>query len=137
MSAPSPRVFHAIRLHPFIGGYLHRKPQHLVYISREDAMLRALLGLTIFYRVFDDVELLRQRWQSANTDSVGQLYVAFCRLGDDRCSRPFFGLSRLIDFFKYFSRDFLYNTGVASIRAGLLKKDSKGWQNDVTAFSRR
>ncbi|KAH9177283.1 hypothetical protein EDB89DRAFT_1528371 [Lactarius sanguifluus] len=59
---------------------------------------------------FDDVELLRQRWQSANTDSVGQL---------------------LIDFFKYFSRDFLYNTGVASIRAGLLKKDSKGWQNDL------
>ncbi|KAF8262459.1 hypothetical protein EI94DRAFT_1704748 [Lactarius quietus] len=59
---------------------------------------------------FDDVELLRQRWQSANTDSVGQL---------------------LIDFFKYFSRDFLYNTGVASIRAGLIKKDSKGWQNDL------
>ncbi len=44
----------------------------------------------------------------------------------------FFGFPRLIDFFKYFSRDFLYNTGVASIRAGLLKKDSKGWQNDVT-----
>ncbi|KAI0298987.1 hypothetical protein B0F90DRAFT_651541 [Multifurca ochricompacta] len=59
---------------------------------------------------FDDVELLRQRWQSANTDSVGHL---------------------LIDFFKYFSRDFLYNTGVASIRAGLLKKESKGWQNDL------
>ena len=39
--------------------------------------------------------------------------------------------SRLIDFFKYFSRDFLYNTGVASIRAGLIKKESKGWQNDV------
>ncbi|KAI0270719.1 hypothetical protein BC834DRAFT_529456 [Gloeopeniophorella convolvens] len=59
---------------------------------------------------FDDIELLRQRWQSANTDSVGQL---------------------LIDFFKYFSRDFSYNTGVASIRAGLLKKESKGWQNDL------
>ena len=39
---------------------------------------------------------------------------------------------RLIDFFRYYSRDFLYNTGVASIRAGLLKKDSKGWQNDVS-----
>jgi hypothetical protein len=25
----------------------------------------------------------------------------------------------------------MYNNGVASIRAGLLKKDSKGWQNDV------
>jgi hypothetical protein len=29
-------------------------------------------------RFFDDVELLRQRWQSANTDSVGQLCVTFC-----------------------------------------------------------
>ena len=77
------------------------------------------------------MELLRQRWQSANTDSVGQLYVTSRHLDDDRCSRA---LSRLIDFFKYFSRDFLYNTGVASIRAGLLKKDSKGWQNDVRHF---
>ncbi|THH17483.1 hypothetical protein EW146_g3334 [Bondarzewia mesenterica] len=59
---------------------------------------------------FDDIDLLRQRWQSANTESVAQL---------------------LVDFFKYFSRDFLYNTGVASIRAGLLKKESKGWQNDL------
>ena len=40
-----------------------------------------------------------------------------------------------MDFFKYFSRDFSYNTGVASIRAGLLKKESKGWQNDVTQSS--
>ena len=39
--------------------------------------------------------------------------------------------SSLIDFFRYYSRDFSYNTGVASIRAGLLKKESKGWQNDV------
>ena len=39
--------------------------------------------------------------------------------------------NRLIDFFRYYSRDFLYNTGVASIRAGLLKKELKGWQNDV------
>lgn len=46
-----------------------------------------------------------------------------------------FAMSRLIDFFKYFSRDFLYNTGVASIRAGLLKKETKGWQNDVGGFS--
>ncbi|KAI0033512.1 hypothetical protein K488DRAFT_47592, partial [Vararia minispora EC-137] len=59
---------------------------------------------------FDDIELLRQRWQSSNRESVGQL---------------------LTDFFKYFSRDFLYNTGVASIRAGLLKKETKGWQNDL------
>lgn len=61
---------------------------------------------------FDDIELLRQRWQSSNTDSVAEL---------------------LIDFFRYYSRDFTYNTGVASIRGGLLKKDSKGWQNELTA----
>ena len=39
---------------------------------------------------------------------------------------------RLIDFFRFFSKDFQYNTGVASIRAGGLKKDAKGWQNDVS-----
>lgn len=39
--------------------------------------------------------------------------------------------SRLIDFFKYYSRDFTYNTGVASIRAGLLKKEDKGWATEV------
>ncbi|KAG1744657.1 uncharacterized protein EDB91DRAFT_1246772 [Suillus paluster] len=61
---------------------------------------------------FDDIELLRQRWQSSNTDSVADL---------------------LIDFFRYYSRDFTYNTGVASIRAGLLKKESKGWQNEASS----
>ncbi|KAK7441723.1 hypothetical protein VKT23_016386 [Stygiomarasmius scandens] len=61
---------------------------------------------------FDDIELLRQRWHSDNTESVAEL---------------------LIDFFRYFSRDFPYNVGVASIRAGLLKKESKGWQNDLSA----
>ncbi|OJA17826.1 hypothetical protein AZE42_06159 [Rhizopogon vesiculosus] len=61
---------------------------------------------------FDDIELLRQRWQSSNTDSVADL---------------------LIDFFRYYSRDFTYNTGVASIRGGLLKKESKGWQNEASS----
>ncbi|KAG2121302.1 hypothetical protein DEU56DRAFT_984341 [Suillus clintonianus] len=61
---------------------------------------------------FDDIELLRQRWHSSNTDSVADL---------------------LIDFFRYYSRDFTYNTGVASIRGGLLKKESKGWQNELAA----
>ncbi|KAF8889024.1 hypothetical protein BD779DRAFT_1671988 [Infundibulicybe gibba] len=61
---------------------------------------------------FDDIDLLRQRWHSENTETVAEL---------------------LIDFFRYYSRDFSYNTGVASIRAGLLKKDSKGWQNDLAA----
>jgi len=39
---------------------------------------------------------------------------------------------RLVDFFKYFSREFSYGLGVASIRAGLLKKESKGWSTDVS-----
>ena len=38
---------------------------------------------------------------------------------------------RLVDFFRFYARDFQYNTGVASIRAGLLKKDSKGWASEV------
>ncbi|KAL5478923.1 hypothetical protein ACEPAI_2210 [Sanghuangporus weigelae] len=58
---------------------------------------------------FDDIELLHQRWKSQNTESVGEL---------------------LIDFFRYYAKDFMYNTGVASIRAGLLRKEVKGWQND-------
>ncbi|KIM58068.1 hypothetical protein SCLCIDRAFT_16840 [Scleroderma citrinum Foug A] len=60
---------------------------------------------------FDDIELLCQRWRSSNTETVAEL---------------------LIDFFRYYARDFSYNTGVASIRAGLLKKESKGWQNDLS-----
>ncbi|KLO17741.1 hypothetical protein SCHPADRAFT_900292 [Schizopora paradoxa] len=58
---------------------------------------------------FDDIDVLRQRWQSSNTESVAEL---------------------LIDFFRFYSREFTYNSGVISIRAGLLKKDTKGWQND-------
>jgi Cid1 family poly A polymerase len=49
----------------------------------------------------------------------------------ENCVNSVSTLPRLIDFFRYFSRDFSYNTGVASIRSGLLKKESKGWQNDV------
>ncbi|KAF4586419.1 hypothetical protein EYR38_010695 [Pleurotus pulmonarius] len=75
-------------------------------ISEEDTHLN---GHNIWF--FDDIELLRQRWHSDNNESVADL---------------------LIDFFRYYSRDFPYNTGVASIRAGLLKKDSKGWQNDLS-----
>ncbi|KAL6308884.1 hypothetical protein BKA93DRAFT_724689, partial [Sparassis latifolia] len=74
-------------------------------ISKEDTHLN---GYNIWF--FDDIELLRQRWKSSNTDTVADL---------------------LIDFFKFYSRDFAYSTGVASIRAGLLKKESKGWQNEV------
>ncbi|TFK24857.1 hypothetical protein FA15DRAFT_591711 [Coprinopsis marcescibilis] len=64
---------------------------------------------------FDDIDLLRQRWRSENTESVAEL---------------------LIDFFRYYARDFQYNTGVASIRAGLLKKESKGWQVDQYSSNR-
>ncbi|KIM41756.1 hypothetical protein M413DRAFT_27339 [Hebeloma cylindrosporum] len=75
-------------------------------ISKEDTHLN---GHNIWF--FDDIDLLRQRWHSENVDTVAEL---------------------LIDFFRYYSRDFLYNTGVASIRAGLIKKDSKGWQNELS-----
>ncbi|CDO75459.1 hypothetical protein BN946_scf184823.g13 [Trametes cinnabarina] len=70
-------------------------------ISEEETHLN---GYNIWF--FDDIELLRQRWKSSNTETVAEL---------------------LIDFFRYYSRDFAYNTSVASIRAGLLKKETKGW----------
>ncbi|KAJ7222505.1 hypothetical protein GGX14DRAFT_492140 [Mycena pura] len=76
-------------------------------ISKEDTHVA---GYNTWF--FDDIELLRTRWHSENTESVAEL---------------------LIDFFRYYSRDFSYNTGVASIRAGLLKKSVKGWQNDLNS----
>ncbi|KAF7297104.1 hypothetical protein MIND_00943300 [Mycena indigotica] len=76
-------------------------------ISKEDTHVA---GYNTWF--FDDVELLRTRWHSENNDSVAEL---------------------LVDFFRYFARDFSYNTGVASIRAGFLKKASKGWQNDLSS----
>ncbi|KAG6332569.1 hypothetical protein ID866_6519 [Astraeus odoratus] len=76
-------------------------------ISKEDTHIN---GYNTWF--FDDIELLCQRWRSSNTETVAEL---------------------LIDFFRYYSRDFSYNTGVASIRAGLLKKESKGWQNDLSS----
>ncbi|KAI1790594.1 hypothetical protein LXA43DRAFT_890815 [Ganoderma leucocontextum] len=77
-------------------------------ISEEETHLN---GYNIWF--FDDIELLRQRWKSSNTDTVAEL---------------------LIDFFKFYSRDFAYNTGAASIRAGLLKKEEKGWQTEQSDF---
>ncbi|PCH43049.1 hypothetical protein WOLCODRAFT_138177 [Wolfiporia cocos MD-104 SS10] len=73
-------------------------------ISPEDTHLN---GYNIWF--FDDIDLLRQRWKSSNTETVAEL---------------------LIDFFKYYSRDFNYTSGVASIRSGLLKKESKGWVSE-------
>ncbi|KAF9649701.1 hypothetical protein BDM02DRAFT_1762344 [Thelephora ganbajun] len=80
-------------------------------VSKEEIHLN---GFNIWF--FDDIELLRQRWQSANTETVAEL---------------------LIDFFKYFSREFSYSLGVASIRAGLLKKESKGWSTEPDPITRR
>lgn len=82
------------------------------------------------HRFFDDTDILCQRWQSENSESVAELHVFTFSPHPPTYLSP-----RLIDFFRYFSRDFSYNTGVASIRAGLLKKDAKGWQNDVGAAS--
>ena len=42
------------------------------------------------------------------------------------------GSHSLMDFFRFYAREFLYNVSVASIRAGLLTKESKGWDNDVS-----
>ncbi|KAH9916204.1 uncharacterized protein B0H18DRAFT_1038791 [Fomitopsis serialis] len=80
-------------------------------ISKEETHLN---GHNIWF--FDDIELLRQRWKSSNTDSVAEL---------------------LIDFFKFYSREFQYTHGVASIRAGLLTKDSKGWESEFEKGSPR
>ncbi|KAF9025095.1 hypothetical protein BDZ89DRAFT_1017102 [Hymenopellis radicata] len=90
---------------PVLPNLQHMPP--LRPISKEDTHLG---GFNTWF--FDDIDLLRQRWHSENTETVAEL---------------------LIDFFRYYSRDFLYNTGVASIRAGLLKKESKGWQNDLSS----
>ncbi|KAF8335781.1 uncharacterized protein EI90DRAFT_2992843, partial [Cantharellus anzutake] len=61
---------------------------------------------------FDDIELLKQNWRSSNTETVAEL---------------------LVDFFRYYSREFQYNTAVASIRAGELSKESKGWAGEGDA----
>ncbi|KLT41907.1 hypothetical protein CC85DRAFT_101955 [Cutaneotrichosporon oleaginosum] len=74
-------------------------------ITEEEMMLE---GRNVYF--FDDVEMLRQEWSSVNFESVGEL---------------------LIDFFRYFSHDFQFNTMVLSLRAGPLTKESKGWTNDI------
>ncbi|EMD35083.1 hypothetical protein CERSUDRAFT_54323, partial [Gelatoporia subvermispora B] len=80
-------------------------------ISHEDTHLNGYniwrVSWTLF---FDDIELLRQKWKSSNTETVAEL---------------------LIGFFKFYSREFAYNIGVASIRDGLLAKESKGWQSEL------
>ena len=62
---------------------------------------------------FDDLEALPRIWQTQNQENVGQL---------------------LIDFFRYFTKDFMYNQDVVSIRSekGTLSKEMKGWFTDVS-----
>ncbi|KAF9028065.1 hypothetical protein BDZ89DRAFT_1133875 [Hymenopellis radicata] len=105
---------------PVLPNLQHMPP--LRPISKEDTHLG---GFNTWF--FDDIDLLRQRWHSENTETV-----LSCR-SSARSSTYELIIYRLIDFFRYYSRDFLYNTGVASIRAGLLKKESKGWQNDLSS----
>lgn len=56
----------------------------------------------------DDIAALRREWSSPNTESAGEL---------------------LVDFFRYFARDFNYQRDVISMRTacGLLTKDACGW----------
>ncbi|GAA6020372.1 hypothetical protein JCM10207_002086 [Rhodosporidiobolus poonsookiae] len=60
---------------------------------------------------FDDLETLSSIFQTQNGDSAGEL---------------------LIDFFRYFSKDFNYNHSVVSIRSesGTMQKLAKGWHTD-------
>ena len=62
---------------------------------------------------YDDLESLSNVWLSNNLDNSGQL---------------------LIEFFKFFSKDFLYNAHVISIRSegGLISKEAKGWPTEVS-----
>ncbi|KAK4052284.1 hypothetical protein OIO90_004365 [Microbotryomycetes sp. JL221] len=61
---------------------------------------------------FDDLDNLSTVWQCSNNDNVGDL---------------------LIEFFRYFAKDFTYAQSVISIRSecGLLTKESKGWMHDT------
>ncbi|BGP35189.1 hypothetical protein JCM10296v2_007021 [Rhodotorula toruloides] len=61
---------------------------------------------------FDDVDALPSVFQTTNGDSVGEL---------------------LIDFFRYFSKEFNYAGLVVSIRseAGTMQKTTKGWHIDI------
>ncbi|MCO5610681.1 hypothetical protein L7F22_064922 [Adiantum nelumboides] len=59
-------------------------------IAKEEVELN---GHNIYF--YDDIALLRQEWTSENTETVGEL---------------------LIDFFRYFSKEFSYSKDVVSIR---------------------
>ena len=76
-------------------------------LSQHDIMLE---GHSIYF--YDDMEALRRQWHSDNTDSVGEL---------------------LLDFFRYFSRDFNYTKDAIAMRTegGLVTKESRRWTHDL------
>lgn len=69
-----------------------------------------LNGNNIYF--YDDVAALRKEWSSQNTENVGEL---------------------LIDFFRYFSKEFSYARDVISLKSetGLLSKDSRTWNAEL------
>lgn len=71
-----------------------------------------LNGHNIYF--YDDVATLRQEWASQNTENVGEL---------------------LMDFFRYFSKEFAYSRDVISLRTegGLIPKDGDTWSAEVRA----
>ena len=66
---------------------------------------------------FSEVDALPKIWQTRNTENVGEL---------------------LVDFFRHFAKEFSYTSSVISIRSesGILSKESKGWNTDVSGSPR-
>lgn len=69
-----------------------------------------LNGNDIYF--YDDVAALRKEWSSQNTQNVGEL---------------------LVDFFRYFSKEFSYARDVISLKSetGLMNKDSTTWNAEL------
>ncbi|MCO5585139.1 hypothetical protein L7F22_039071 [Adiantum nelumboides] len=69
-----------------------------------------LNGHNVYF--YDDVAKLRKEWTSFNTENVGEL---------------------LLDFFKYFSKEFGYSRDVISIRNenGVISKDANVWNAEL------
>ncbi|KAJ3394287.1 hypothetical protein HDU84_009042 [Entophlyctis sp. JEL0112] len=65
-------------------------------------------GFNVYF--YENVNALRQIWTSENNESVGELIVAF---------------------FKYYSAEFPYVHGIASVRTGMVvPKEDKGWTKE-------
>jgi len=75
-------------------------------LARKDVMLG---GHNVYF--YDNMDVLSHAWHSANAESVGEL---------------------LLDFFRYFSRDFHYARDAISMRTegGLVAKEMHGWSAD-------